>query len=136
MKSFASSRSHSNASSGRSLPSKNVYETSLDGRSTITMRYKVRTDTTAAYVDLYTGLLGNRGVIPVDASDPVVSRIDGDDVPVVVLTLASASRDEASLRENAYRLSDTLSPVRGVGALTLYGRTNRRPRRCRRRAGR
>ena len=98
-----------------------VYDTSLDGRSTITVRYKVGTDTTAAYVDLYTRLLGNRGVIPTDASDPVVSRIDVDDVPVVVLTLASASRDEASLREIAYRLSDTLAPVPGVGALTLYG---------------
>ena len=98
-----------------------VYDTSQQGRSTITVRYQVGTDTTQAYVDLYTRLLGNRNAIPVDASDPVVSRIDVDDVPVVVLTLASASRDEASLRDLAYQLSDTLASLPGVGALTVYG---------------
>jgi multidrug efflux pump subunit AcrB len=98
-----------------------VYDTSDDGLSTITVRYKVGTDTTQAYVDLYTRLLGNRSAIPADASDPVVSRIDVDDVPVVVVTLASASRDEASLRDLVYRLSDTLAPLPGVGGLTIYG---------------
>jgi multidrug efflux pump subunit AcrB len=98
-----------------------VYDTSQDGVSTITVRYKVGTDTTQAYVDLYTRLLGNRGAVPADASDPVVSRVDVDDVPVVVVTLASASRDEASLRDLAYRLSDALAPLPGVGGLTMYG---------------
>ena len=47
-----------------------VYETSQDGLSTITVRYRVGTETTQAYVDLYTRLLGNRSAIPADASDP------------------------------------------------------------------
>jgi multidrug efflux pump subunit AcrB len=98
-----------------------VYATSQDGRSTITVRYRVGTDTTQAYVDLYTRLLGNRGAIPADAAAPVVSRIDVDDVPVVVLTLSSASYDDTALRDVAYRLSDALAPLPGVGTLTLYG---------------
>ncbi len=102
-----------------------VYASSGDGRSIITVRYRVGTDTTQAYVDLYTRLLGNRGAIPADALAPVVSRIDVDDVPVVVLTLSSASYDEAALRDVAYRLSDALAPLPGVGALTLYGGRSR-----------
>ena len=102
-----------------------VYASSQDGRSIITVRYRVGTDTTQAYVDLYTRLLGNRGAIPADAQAPVVSRIDVDDVPVVVLTLSSASYDEAALRDIAYRLSDALAPLPGVGALTLYGGRSR-----------
>ena len=98
-----------------------VYSTSSDERSTITVRYRVGTDTTQAYVDLYTRLLGNRGVLPADVADPVVSRIDVDDVPVVVLTLASQTLDEVALRDVAYRLSDVLAPVAGIGAMTLYG---------------
>jgi multidrug efflux pump subunit AcrB len=38
-----------------------------------------------------------------------------------VLTLASRSLDEASLRDLAYRLSDRLAPLPGVGALSLFG---------------
>ena len=102
-----------------------VYATSQDGRSTITVRYRVGTDTTQAYVDLYTRLLGNRNVIPTDASDPLVTRIDVDDVPVVVLTLASSSLDEAVLRDLAYRMSDAIAPLPGVGGMTLYGGRNR-----------
>lgn len=98
-----------------------VYATSQDGLSTITVRYRVGTETTDAYVDLYTRLLGNRNAIPADASDPVVSRIDVDDVPVAVLTLSSATFDEGTLRDVAYRLSDTLAPLPGVGSVTLYG---------------
>lgn len=98
-----------------------VYSTSQDGRSTITVRYRVGTETTDAYVDLYTRLLGNRAAIPADASEPVVSRIDVDDVPVVVLTLSSAVYDEAALREVAYRMSDALAPLPGVGSVNLYG---------------
>lgn len=51
-----------------------VYDSSQYGRSTITVRYRVGTDTTNAYVDLYTRLLGNRNVIPSDAAAPVVTR--------------------------------------------------------------
>ena len=98
-----------------------VYASSQDGRSIITVRYRVGTDTTQAYVDLYTRLLGNRSAIPADAEAPVVSRIDVDDVPVVVLTLSSASYDDSALRDVAYRLSDALAPLPGVGSLTLYG---------------
>ncbi|BDE05640.1 multidrug transporter AcrB [Vulcanimicrobium alpinum] len=98
-----------------------LYANSQDGRSTITVRYRVGTDPTAAYVDLYTRLLGNRSALPPDAQTPVVSRIDVDDVPVVVLTLASATYDDGALRDLAYRLSDALAPLPGVGTLTLYG---------------
>src|ERR1035437_3485329 len=102
-----------------------VYATSQDGRSTITVRYRVGTDTTQAYVDLYTRLLGNRGVIPADAADPIVTRIDVDDVPVVVLTLSSSSLDEGALRDLAYRMSDAIAPLPGVGGVTLYGGRSR-----------
>jgi len=98
-----------------------VYTSSSDGNSTITIRYKVGTDTNQAYVDLYTRLLGNRAILPADAAAPVVSRIDIDDVPIAVLTLSSHAASDATLRAAAYRLSDALDPIEGIGTLTLYG---------------
>ncbi len=98
-----------------------VYTSSSDGNSTITIRYKVGTDTNQAYVDLYTRLLGNRAILPTDAAAPVVSRLDIDDVPIAVLTLSSHVSSDAALRAAAYRLSDALDPIAGIGSLTLYG---------------
>lgn len=97
------------------------YETTSTGRSVITVRYRVGTQADVAFVDLTTRLTNVQSSLPAGAGVPAVQRLDVDDVPVVVLTLASRDPDDVRLRALAQQVADRVAPVSGVGAVTLYG---------------
>jgi len=97
------------------------YETTSTGRSVITVRYRVGTQADVAFVELTTRLTNVQSSLPAGAGVPAVQRLDVDDVPVVVLTLASRDPDDVRLRALAQQVADRVAPVSGVGAVTLYG---------------
>jgi len=114
-----SSPSRWNERSNRSVEHR--YETTSTGRSVITGQYRVGTQADAAFVDLTTRLTNAESSLPAGAGVPAVQRLDVDDVPVVVLTLASRDPDDVRLRALAQQVADRVAPVSGVGAVTLYG---------------
>ncbi len=97
------------------------YATTTMGRSSITVRFRVGTPTETAYVDLQTRLDAARDALPAAVDAPRVQRLDIDDLPVLVLTLASRTDDGVRLRKLAQTIADRLAPLAGVGNVTLFG---------------
>ena len=69
-----------------------VYSMSRENQAIITVRYYVGEDRERSLVKLYKKLDENLDIVPPGVTGWVVKPVEIDDVPVVTLTLASASR--------------------------------------------
>ena len=102
-----------------------LYSTSSPGQSLVIVRFKVGTDIEAALVRLNQKLQANFDRIPAGASPPLVKPRTIDDVPILALTLHSASHGHLALRRLAAQLDDAVKSVPQVAETTLMGGTRR-----------
>ncbi len=102
-----------------------LYSTSSPGRAMSIVRFKVGTDIEAALVRLNQKLQTNFDRIPAGVSFPLVKPRTIDDVPILALTLHSASRDHLELRRLAAQLDDAIKSVPQVAETTLIGGVRR-----------
>jgi len=102
-----------------------LYSTSSPGGALVIVRFKVGTDLEAALVRLNQKLQANFDRIPAGATPPLVKPRSIDDVPVLALTLHSATLDHLALRRLAAQLDDTVKAVPQVAETTLIGGTRR-----------
>ncbi len=102
-----------------------LYSTSSPGSAMTIVRFKVGTDLEAALVRLNQKLQANFDRIPPGGSQPLIKPRTIDDVPVLALTLHSASHDHLALRRLAAQLDDEIKAVPQVAETTLIGGVRR-----------
>ena len=103
---------------------KTISSTSQDGRSTVTVEFKISRDIDAAANDIrqrVSQLLDN---LPEEADPPEISKADTDDRPIMWLRLKSGNMSRLELADYAKRfLVDRLSSVDGVARIRSSTRT-------------
>ena len=102
-----------------------LYSTSSPGNSIVIVRYQVGTDLEAALVRLNQKLQGNFDRLPAGVSPPLVKPRTIDDVPILALTLHSATHDHLTLRRLAAQLDDVVKAIPQVAETTLIGGVRR-----------
>lgn len=102
-----------------------LYSTSSPGHSLVIVRFNVGTDIEAALVRLNQKLQANFDRIPAGVSPPIVKPRTIDDVPILALTLHSATRDHLTLRRLAAQVDDAVKSVPQVAETTIIGGTRR-----------
>src|SRR3569623_674660 len=98
-----------------------VYSMSREGQAIITVRYYVGQDRERSLVKLYKKLDENVDVVPPGVSGWVVKPVEIDDVPILTLTLASASSDDMMLRRVAEELAQRLAAAENVSRAYVVG---------------
>ncbi|GAB1490039.1 efflux RND transporter permease subunit [Opitutaceae bacterium] len=102
-----------------------LYSTSSPGQSLVIVRFKVGTEIEAALIRLNQKLQANFDRIPAGVSPPIVKPRTIDDVPILALTLHSATQDHLTLRRLAAQVDDAIKSVDQVAETTLIGGARR-----------
>ena len=98
-----------------------VYSTTMPGMSMVVVRFQVGQDQERAFVRLREKLQSQYDKIPPGASQPIIKPKSIDDVPVLALTLHSASADPLTLRQIASRVEANLKSVPNVSETSIIG---------------
>lgn len=100
-----------------------VYSASRPGSSLVTVRFKVGEDREDSLVKIWNKLLSNRDRIPAVVAGWTVKPVEIDDVPIVTLSLSSASPgyEGHALRRLADELKDKLAGVEDTGRISVTG---------------
>ncbi|RMF82383.1 MAG: efflux RND transporter permease subunit, partial [Planctomycetota bacterium] len=98
-----------------------VYSMSRRDSAIITVRYYVGEDRERSLVKLYKRIDEHLDAIPPGVTGWVVKPVEIDDVPIVTLTLTSASADEFALRRVAEELVDRLAAVENLSRAYVVG---------------
>ncbi len=102
----------------------NVYSTSLTGRSSVTLRFFVGEDREESILNTYNKLYSNQDKMPGIISNWMVSPIEVDDVPIVMLALWSDRPDKTSdyeLRRLADEVSTYLQAIDNTSEVNVVG---------------
>ncbi len=105
-----------------------IYSTSSPGASIVIVRFKVGQNEEDAIVHLNQKLFSNADQLPQGSSPPVVKQRSIDDVPILALTLSSASYDHFTLRRVAAQVSDQIKEVTDVSDVQVIGGQRRQIR--------
>ncbi|HEY5341738.1 MAG TPA: efflux RND transporter permease subunit, partial [Candidatus Aquilonibacter sp.] len=98
-----------------------IYSTSTQDTSVITVLFHVGDDPTTSFVSLYDQVFAHLNELPPGASQPQITPLSVDDIPIVVLTLHGAAYDRAQLYLASERLIDTVRGIDGVSTIDTYG---------------
>ena len=98
-----------------------VYTISNQNASIITVLFHVGDDPTTSFVDLYDQISAHASELPQGASQPQITPLSVDDIPIVVLTLHGKRYDRGQLDDAAQRVIATLRPIPGISTVEEYG---------------
>ena len=98
-----------------------VYTISNQNASIITVLFHVGDDPTTSFVDLYDQISAHASDLPQGASQPQITPLSVDDIPIVVLTLHGKRYDRGQLDDAAQRVIATLRPIPGISTVEEYG---------------
>ncbi|MFQ5751348.1 MAG: efflux RND transporter permease subunit, partial [bacterium] len=105
-----------------------IYSTSLPDFALITVRYYVGEDLEDSLVKLWSVMMKNMDKMPAGVQFPLIKTKSIDDVPVLTLTLWSASYDEYSLRRVSAQLGEEIKKIKDVSEVELTGGLKRKVR--------
>jgi multidrug efflux pump subunit AcrB len=105
-----------------------IYSTSSTGMSMAIVRFEVGQNEEGAIVRLNQKLFANMDLIPQGASQPIVKPRSIDDVPILALTLSSATYDHFTLRRVSAQLNDQIKEITDVSEVKLIGGQRRQVR--------
>jgi multidrug efflux pump subunit AcrB len=88
---------------------------SSEGRSYIALKLFPGEDVDQVISDIDSAI--NRSTFPDDVEDPIVSKLESDSFPIVVISL-TGGKDYAELRKMAKLLDDKLIQLDGIGQIT------------------
>ncbi|MCG3138904.1 MAG: Efflux pump membrane transporter BepE [Phycisphaerae bacterium] len=98
-----------------------VYSMSHDHQAVITVRFRVGEDRERSLVKIYKRIDEHIDQVPDGVTGWVVKPVEIDDVPIVMLTLTSASSDEFALRRVAEELSARLADIENLSRTQIVG---------------
>ena len=102
-----------------------VYGAALDSVGIVSVQFKVGEDKEQSLVKLYDQVLGQRHVLPADATPPLIKSTDVDHVPIVTITLASEHYDDFALKRVADRVLLRLRSLESVSSSYVKGGQDR-----------
>ena len=105
-----------------------VYSISRPGFALVTVRFFVGEDRTASLVKIYNKIQSNVDAVPSGVTGWVVKPIEINDVPILTLTLYSATASDADLRRVGDEILNRLQEVSNTAASTVVGGRRRRIR--------
>lgn len=98
-----------------------VYSISRPGESLVIVRFEVGHDNETALVRLNQKLQSNYDRIPPGVSAPLIKAKSIDDVPILALTLHSATQDPVTLRRLAAEIEDAVKQIPDVAETAIIG---------------
>lgn len=98
-----------------------IYSISQQNVSIMTVLFHVGDDPTKAFVALYDQIFAHLNELPPGASQPQITPLSVDDIPIVELTLHGARYNRGQLNLAAQRLVDKLGSIDGASTITVYG---------------
>lgn len=98
-----------------------IYARSLQDVSIMTVLFHVGDDPTRSFVALYDQIFAHLDELPPGASQPLVTPLSVDDIPIMVLTLHGSRYDRGMLTAASQRVIDAISPIDGVSTIAAYG---------------
>jgi multidrug efflux pump subunit AcrB len=105
-----------------------VYTTSSPGMSMAIVRFFVGQNEEDAIVRLNQKMMGNMELVPPGATPPLIKPRSIDDVPILALTLSSATYDHYMLRRVAAQVHDQIKEVTDVSEVKIIGGQRRQLR--------
>src|SRR5487761_1016217 len=98
-----------------------VYSMSREGQAIVTVRYYVGEDRERSLVKLFKKIDEHKDIVPGGVTGWVIKPVEIDDVPIVTLTLSSASSDDLTLRRVAEELAQRLAGQKEVSRSYVVG---------------
>jgi len=98
-----------------------VYSMSREGQAIVTVRYYVGEDRERSLVKLFKKIDEHKDIVPGGVTGWVIKPVEIDDVPIVTLTLSSASSDDMTLRRVAEELAQRLAGQKEVSRSYVVG---------------
>jgi len=95
--------------------------TSREGRSTVTLEFKVGDDMERAANDVRDKVSQAVWQLPDDATPPVVSKADADASPIIFLGVKSNKRDILSTSHIAENIKERVQTIDGVSRVMIWG---------------
>lgn len=105
-----------------------VYSISRPGSALVTVRFYVGEDRTASLVKIYNKLHSNLDAVPSGVSAWIVKPVEISDVPILTLTLYSATADDTALRRVGDEILNRLQEVPNTAASSVVGGRRRQMR--------
>ncbi len=100
---------------------KHLYGMATHGLARIKVEFEVGEDKTKAFVRLYDQVLRFKKDLPAGALEPYIQVVDVDDVPIMTITLASASYSQVGLTRVAESLYQHLGSIKNIGKTEIVG---------------
>ena len=98
-----------------------VYSVSRPGMAMVTVRFRVGYDHTKALVEIYNKLESDRDAAPPGVTGWIVKQVGIDDVPMLTLSLYSATESDAGLRRIADEIVHRMQEVPDTGRSFVVG---------------
>ena len=98
---------------------------SVDSGAMISVQFVVGEEKEPSLVKLSERLAGARAELPKELIGPYMRSADADDVPILAVTLHSASLDDLALRRLGLRMLDELQSLPGISSAYVLGGENR-----------
>jgi multidrug efflux pump subunit AcrB len=102
-----------------------IYSTSSPGQSLAIVRFVVGSDAAQSVVALNQKLQANLDILPHGVTQPLIKVRSIDDVPILALTLHSATQDHLTLRRLAAEVDDAIKQVPMVAETKILGGARR-----------
>ncbi len=98
-----------------------TYGIATDSMGIVTVRFKVGQNREASMVRLYVRIMSNLDRMPPGTNLPLVKPVNVDNVPIMAITLSSATMDDYHLRRVADDVLEHLRRVKGTSLAYLLG---------------
>ncbi|HZO82466.1 MAG TPA: efflux RND transporter permease subunit [Candidatus Binataceae bacterium] len=100
---------------------RHLYSVSRPGMALVTVRFRVGYDKIRSLVQIYNKLESNRDAVPPGVSGWIVKPVGIDDVPILTVTLWSATHSDAALRRVADEILHRMQEVPDTGRSFVVG---------------
>ncbi|MGQ0699915.1 MAG: efflux RND transporter permease subunit [Panacagrimonas sp.] len=97
------------------------YAVAAEGMGQVQLQFHVGQNEDVAIQRVFERVTAYRQTLPAGTLDPIVHRVDVDDVPIVAVTLASGTYDDYALRRIAERMAERLSTLEAVSVASIHG---------------
>lgn len=103
-----------------------TYGLALDSMGVVTVQFKVGEPKEESLVKLYDRIMSNLDRMPAGTQQPLVKPVDVDDVPILTISLSSATRSDGELRTIGARLLEHLRRAEDTSLSFLHGGRQRK----------
>lgn len=101
-----------------------IHSIVMDGKAMMVVQFYVGQNTEDSYLKLYDELMHHQGMLPKEATKPLVKTRAIDDVPILGLSLWSNSYSDFELRKIAEEVSTEVKKVKDVSLTKIIGGRN------------